>query len=434
MTTRRRFLTGIGTAATASLAGCSSLGGPAEHEDEEIDPSAFDDEIPPIAWPASPLPVSLPESLLETHQTRATQLHSSIPASPPIPNEVVANRLAADREQLGERIDEGSDATLTLEAIDDWRSIRGSAAHLLGAYRAATGADDGAAVADQRETIRTDLGEFVADLDYRATDPIEAILVYAPVEDLLGDVRRYVRPTHPYPDSPIEAVERAGDAVRDGEVATASLADARGFRETYLADRDSVEHQWSRLVDRNRTLDFALHRTRETVGEYAQQYDTERVFDRDLGPVPEELFRIATRRVESGSGRDREYERFGHGEDATAILDSTQELAAIAVLDRIVDGIESAEFDAEATVPAVKSAAADARSAVESLAEATNPHLAVAVARPGIGSYAGARRTLDERYFDPAAAQASFRYATMYARAAPEAADYLVDRLESGGA
>ena len=433
MTTRRRFLAGIGTAAATGFAGCSSLGGPDEREDEEIDPSAFGDGIPAIAWPASPLPVSLPASLLESHRTRATQLYSSVPASPPIPNEVVADELAEDREYLGERIEAGSDATITLEAIDDWRSVRGSAAHLRGAYRAATGADDGAALADRRETVRAELGEFVADLEYQATDPIEAVLVYAPVEDLLGDVRRYVRPIHPYPDALIAAVEQAGDAVRDGELATASLTDARGFRETYLSDRDSVDHQWSRLIDVSRTLDHAAHRTRDTIGEYAQQYDPESVFDRDLGPVSEELFRVASRRVESGSGRDREYERYGHGEYARAILESTQELAAVAVLDRIVDGIESGAFAAEATVSAVNSAAADARSAVESLGEATNPHLAVAVARPGIGSYAGARRRLDERYFDPAEAQASFRYATMYARVAPQAADYLVDRLESDG-
>jgi hypothetical protein len=431
MTTRRRFLAGIGTAAATGLAGCSSLGGPDERESEEIDSSAFGDGVPGIVWPASPFPVSLPASLLETHRTRASQLYSSVPASPPIPNEVVANEVAEDREYLGTRMEEGSDATITLEAIDDWRSIRGSAAHLRGTYRAATGSDDAADVADRRETVRAELGEFVADLEYRATDPIEAVLVYAPVEALLGDVRQYVRPIHPYPDTPLTAVEKAGDAVRDGEVATASLTDARGFRETYLADRDSVDRQWSRLIDVSRTLDHAVHRTRETVGEYVQQYDPGSVFDRNLGPVPEELFRVASRRVESGSGRDREYERYGHGSYARAILDSTQELAAIAALDRVVDGIESAGFAAEATVTAVNNAAADARSAVESLGEATNPHLAIAVARPGIGSYAGARRRLDERYFDPADAQASFRYAAMYARVAPQAADYLVDRLRT---
>ncbi|MFW5903535.1 MAG: hypothetical protein ACOCS7_02225, partial [Halolamina sp.] len=431
MTTRRRFLAGVGTAAAVTLAGCSSLGGPEERERDEIDPEAFEGEIGALTWPASPLPVHLPESLVATHRTRATELYASVPADPSIPNEVVAERLDEERGHLETRLDEESDAGPALEALDDWRYTRGSAANLAGAYRAATGEDDGADVRDRRRTIRADLGDFVADLEYRAADPIEAVQIYATVEDLLGDVRRRVRPVHPYPDSPTAAVEQAGDAVEDVEDAAASLADAREIRDTYLADRESVTSQWSRLIDGSRSMDYALGRTRETAGEFLQEPDPGSVFDRDLTRLAERLYMTASRRVDAGSGGPGEFERRGHGEYATAILDATRELAAIAVLRNVVDGIESGQFADDVTAQSVIDAADEARSAVDALADATDPTLAVAVARPGFGAYQGGRRDLEDHFLAPADAQAAFRYTAMYARVAPEAAGYLVDRLAS---
>lgn len=431
MTTRRQLLAGIGTGVTTALAGCVFRDGPAA-DDETIDPSTFDGEIPAITVPLSPLPVSLPETTVDRHRTRARELFDSVPSDPSIPNGAVAARLQREREHVRERLEEGSEAAETIDVLDDWRNARGDAANLVGTYRAATGSDDGDRVTRRRRQVRTALGEFVADLEYRAGDPVEAVLVYATIETTLGSVRRRVRPMDPYPTSPLSAVERAGDAVEAVEDAVAGLADAQVVHETYLSERDGPDEHWSQLIDASRVLDMATHRTREPIEAYVEEYDPESVFDRDVGPLAASLYRSASRRVASGEGNVREYRRRGHGEYATATLEATRNLVDIAVLRSVANEIEAGAFDREVTAASIEAAAERARSAVDALAGSIHPHLAVAIARPAIWAYENGARAVGERYFDPHDAEASFRHATMFARVAPEAADYLVARFDAG--
>ncbi|MGM0398903.1 MAG: hypothetical protein ACQEQY_07905, partial [Halobacteriota archaeon] len=330
MTTRRSFLAGASAAAVAGLAGCAQLGGPRDEDAPSIDSSEFQDGLPSLPTTAAPLPITIPASLVDPHRRRGRELFESVPADPSIPNEVVAREIDREQDRVQQRLESGSDATFEIDVLRNWRYARGDAANLLGSYRAATGSDDGETVQERRATVRADLGAFTADLEYRASDPIEGILVYATVEDLLEDVRRQARPEHPYPESPIDAVEQAGRAVEECEDAEAGLADARAIHQQYLDRRDATESQWSTLIEGTRVLSIATDTTRQTLDGY-QEYEAEAVFDRDVGRVADRLFRDASRRVQSGDGSIGEYRRRGDGAFASALLEAGRDLAAMAV-------------------------------------------------------------------------------------------------------
>ncbi|UWG46601.1 Uncharacterized protein HSRCO_0302 [Halanaeroarchaeum sp. HSR-CO] len=430
MTTRRSFLAGAGAVAVTGLAGCGALDGPRGEDTPSIDSSEFQDGLPPLPTTAAPLPITIPASLVDPHRRRARELVESVPADPSIPNGVVAREIDRDQDRVQQRLESGSDATFEIDVLRDWRHTRGNAANLLGSYRAATGNDDGEAVSERRTAVREDLGAFTADLEYRASDPVEAVLVYATLENLLEDVRRQARPERPYPESPIDAVEQAGRAVEETEDAESSLADARAIHQQYLDRRDTTESQWSTLIEGTRVLSIATDTTRQTLDGY-QEYEAETVFDRDVGRVAARLFRDASRRVQSGEGAIGEYRRRGDGAFASALLEAGRDLAAMAVYRSVYRAIEDDDVNEDVTASSIRSSAADARSAIAALEEADYPHLSVAIARAGMGGYDDARRSLDERYFDAEDAEASLRYATMYARVAPEAATYLVERLRT---
>jgi len=426
MTTRRTLLTGVGTIVATSLAGCASLRGTGDQASKRIDPGEIG-AVEPVTVPVSTLPVAIPPSLVERHRTRAADLLGSVPTDPAIPNEVVVDRLQNDRERVAKRLADGSDASDQVDRLDDWRHVRGEAANLSGAYRAATGTDDGPAVDERRRTIRGGLGAFAADVDYRAADPVEAVVVHATLEELRDTAERLTRPIPPYPQSPEAAVEQAGDAVERVETAAASLADARGIREAYLGDRPSVTSQWSTLADAGRQVEVAADIARRPLERYRTS-DPGDVFDRDVrGTATGQLFEIAARRIRPPALDAGDLRR--DGEYARALLDSGRSLAAIAALRSVVDTIESGGGVESVTAESVTTAAATARQAIRSLGDGPHPHLSVAIASPAVANYRSGRRHLEESYFDAHDAWVAFRYATLLARAASQAADYVAARL-----
>ncbi|MFB6069386.1 MAG: hypothetical protein ABEJ76_00045 [Halanaeroarchaeum sp.] len=428
MTTRRALLAGVGTAATAILAGCATFGGSEGRATERVGEAAFSEGVPSLDWPVSPFPVAIPPSLRERHRNRARALLESVPADPSIPNGVIESGIETDRERVAERLARGSRATMDVERLDDWRGYRGDAASLVGRYRAATGIDEGDAVRRRRGSVRDGIGRFAADVTYRATTAVEATLVYSTVEALLEDARRYARPTEPYPEQPVAAVDRAGEAVRAVERAEAAFADAASLHDAYLTTRGDGTSRWVTLVRASRDLAFAVDRAVRPLERY-RQADPQDVFDRDVeGTAAGRLFEIAARRLRPASDETRDLQR--SGEFATAVLESGRDLAAVASLRGAVDAVEKGRLAETVTETVVRDAAARARSAVVALEDADRPHLSAAIARPAQFDYANAARRLAEDYFDPTDAAASFQYAALRARAAPVVAAYLVDRLD----
>lgn len=426
MTTRRSMLAGVGTLAATTLAGCASLRGTDDTASERIEPGDVG-PVEALPVPVSTLPVAIPQSLAKAHRTRASDLLDSVPTDPSVPNGVVAKRIQADRERVQKRLTAGSDAAEQLARLEDWRHVRGDAANLSGAYRAATGTDDGAAVAERRRSVRAERNAFAATIEYRASDPVEAVLVHATLEDLLGTAERLTRATPPYPDSPAAAVEQAGDVVERVETAAASVADARGVREAYLRDRSSVTSHWATLAEAGRQVEVAADIARRPLERYRTS-DVGDVFDRDVeGTLAGQLFEIAARRIRPAVDDAGDMRR--DGEYARAILDSGRTLGAIAALRSVVDAIESGGLDESLSPKSVTDAATAARQATESLGTGPHPHLTVALAYPAVANYRAGRRYVEDSYFDARDAWVDFRYAALLARAAPQAADYVAARL-----
>jgi hypothetical protein len=428
MTTRRRLLAGLGTAAVSGLAGCSALDGFRDDTDQRDERVRLDEPLPQASLPVAPLPMALSDSMVETHRTRAAELANSVPADPQIPNGTIARRITNERERIRQRLDEESDATHAIARLDDWRFRRQNAAELAGQYRAATGTDDGETVRQRRDAVREARHGLTADLEYRAADPVEAVLIYATVEDLLADADRQARPSPPYPESPTERVEQAGDAVGAAEDAVATLADARGIRDAYLTARRTRSSQWATLIEASRRVGYGADFSRRDVERYRERQATA-VFDADVeGTVAAHLFQTARFEVEADTDANREHRRAG--EYASAILGSGYELVGTAILQNVVSAIENGTFVREATADTIRAAAASARSALQAVANAEHPHLSATLARPALSYYQSGQRYVDEDHFDPANVEAEFRYATLQARIAPKAAQYVVERIE----
>lgn len=426
MSSRRALLAGLGTVASASLAGCAGLLDGGERSTPDIDRSALAAAVPPVDLPVDPLPVALPESLVANHRERASALLDAVPERPAVPNAVVARRLERDRERAAERLTDGVDARGALDRLNGWRSIRRSAADLRGAYRAATGHDDAERVRLRRRVVRGGLAAFVSDLEYRARDPVEAVLVYAPIEELASDARRQIQPVFPYPDDPLSAVEAAGRAVGSVEDAVATFADARGVESAYTDAHSDLATHWVTLSEAAGRLDHSVARTLRPVEEYRRSGPD--AFERDVsGTVAGRLFRMASTRARDGPDdvRDKRHA----GEYARAVRQSARELVTAVVLKRVVEDVREDAIDDEVTRAAIVDAAARARDAFDALADATHPRLAAAIATTAANGYEGGRQYLGEQFYDPADALVAFEYAARSAAVAPQAADFVAERL-----
>mgnify|MGYP000504203474 FL=1 len=267
MRSRRTVLAGLGAIGVAGVSGCAALPfGNDQSDNEDVSLSTHD--IGSIAWPESPFPVAVPVSLVNAHRERSRELLAAVPSEPSVPNGAVAREVRSNREHAADRLGDEPDESWPTEELSAWRGRRNEAACVLGTYRAATGEDDAAAVTERRQRVRDDLGSFVANHEYRASSPLEAVLAHAPIEDLVGDCRRRVRPDPAYPSDPVARPFQAGDAVGRVELARATLADARRLREAYLGERSEAIPRWTALIDASKRLEYAASRTRSSVTDF----------------------------------------------------------------------------------------------------------------------------------------------------------------------
>jgi len=141
---RRRFLAGVATAGAAALGGCSALPFGEEGERRELPASLPADVVGPVEWPASPFPATVPASLADAHEARTPEVLAAVPSDPDVPNTAVAEKIRSDREQARKRADTAAPDGWPTDVLSAWRQRRADAAAVRGAYRAATGTDDGA--------------------------------------------------------------------------------------------------------------------------------------------------------------------------------------------------------------------------------------------------------------------------------------------------
>ena len=426
MTSRRRLLAGLGTVGVAGLAGCSTLPFSDDESDATEEVTLSPDVVGSITWPESPFPVEIPVSLTEAHEERARELLASVPEDPSIPNRAIAEELRSERERVAERLRNDVEDPWPTDGLAERRNRREAAATVWGTYRGATGEDDSNSVTDRQRAVRDDLGSFVADHEYRASSPLEAVLTHAPIEALVAECRRRARPNPTYPSDPIAHPFRAGDAVGRVEDARATIDDARGLREAYVSERLEASSQWTALIEASDELRISVARTRSTVQDVLEA--DESPFDADLEGTPGRTqFMSARGRVESATSDHEEHLR--RGDYATAVIEAGRALAAIEALRATIEGIRNGAYQDDVTVESVTRTADQAREAVTAIEEGGDQKLAALIARPVFLTFESAPNLIKEGYTDPVRLQGELALAELYARAVPAATEFLLERL-----
>ncbi|WP_096395051.1 hypothetical protein [Halorubrum trapanicum] len=425
---RRRFLAGIATAGAAAVAGCSALPFGAGEERREAPASLPADAVGPVEWPASPYPVAVPGSLAAAHESRTRELLDDVPTDPDLPNAGVAAAIGDDREQARRRADAEVPDGWPVDVLSAWRRRREDAAEVRGAYRAATGADEGSDLIARRRAVRDDRGALASGLEYRAESPAAAVLAYEPIESLLAECAGHVAPRVTYPDDPVAEPFRAGEAVARVEHARAAISDAAGLREAYLDGRDGATPQWASLVAAADGLRGSVIRTRATVRE--RTGGEEPFADEDLsGTVAQELVAVSDLRTESAV---EDVERAVEADEyATAAVESGVALAEIEAYRRAVAAIRDGEHREVPSESSVRSAADRAGTAVAEAVEGGGP-LATRLVRPAVEAVGYVADRIAEGYGSVRRSQAELAYAALYANAVPPAAEFVRERLARG--
>ncbi|MYL17015.1 hypothetical protein GLW36_10215 [Halorubrum terrestre] len=424
---RRRLLAGVAATGAAALAGCSGLpfAGGEERRDSPVSLPA--DAVGSIEWPASPFPTAVPASLAAAHEARTRSLLDDVPAEPELPNAAVATEIETRRERARERANAGLPDEWPVDDLDAWRRRREDAAEVRAAYRAATGNDDGSELSARRRAVRDARTALTGDLAYRSESTAAAVLAYEPVESLLAECARSVRPQVTYPADPLAEPFRAGEAVGRVERAEAAAADAEGLREACLDSWDEASPRWASLVAAAETLRGSVSRTRASVRERVGREDP--LDEEDLsGTVAQELAATGETRVESAV--EDVSRATDAGEHATAVVEAGTALAEVEAYRAAVGEIRDGRHRAAPTESSVRSTAERARAAVSEAVDAGDP-LAARLLRPGLGVFGYAADRVEEGYGSaPRRTQASLVYAALYASAVPAAAEFVRERLE----
>lgn len=424
-TSRRQFLVGLGAAGTAVTAGCSGLpfGGEARSDGDPV--SLSSDVIGPIDRPAWPFPAATAGSLAEAHEARARDLLSAVPSDPDVPNAAVAARIDDERERALRRTNGDPPAGWTVDALAEWRRRRGDAAVVRGAYRAATGVDEGAGLVARRRAIREDRATLAADLEYRARSVEEAVLAYEPVESLLAESARHVEPRVSYPADPVAEPFRAGEAAGDVERARATVADAAGLRSAYLGGEDGASPRWASLIAAAGGLRGSVSRTHSTVRRRA---DGGASSDGDLsGTVAQELLTVSERRVESTVEEVRE--AADAGDHATVAAESGVALAAVDALRTAGEEISEGKYTDPPSESSVRAAAERARSGADAAVDGNDP-LATRLVRPAFETLERVVDRIEEGYASPRQTEAELHFVDLYTSAVPRATAFVRDRLD----
>ena len=429
--TRRRLLAGCGVGLTA-LAGCSGF--PGLGGDETPDRPGYDREElvralgdPDEVYPPDTFPVAVPAALQNRHRERARRYLDDVPTAPSLPNEAVATKLADERSDALEGLEDDAWGR-PRHRLETWRQRRVEAATVRGSYLAATGDIDGQDVADARDRVRSTLASFDADWTYRATDPVAAAVVHGTLEKYVEASRTRLYDRSSFPDDPGEAVFEAGEVVGDVDAAAAAVVDAGRLREQYRRAVDDADSHRHHLAAVAQSLERSLSQTTDDLRPYVEG-DPD-VFDRDLRGTPaRHLFRAVARLVEWRSD-EAEQARRRHA-PASAVLETGRALVAAGALEAVVDAVRDGRYQTHPTVADVEAARQRSLDALETAWRATPQPLAVELSERAVLSLRGAAQTVDRGYHGPAEALAHVVTAEAQARAVPAATAFVAERVRA---
>lgn len=421
---RRQLLAGIATAGAAAIGGCSGLSSTGEKTERDAPASLPSDVVDSFDWPPSPFPVAVPEALAGAHETRARNLLAEVPAEPDLPNQAVADAISDDRDRAHQRAARDVPDHWPVDTLSAWRRRRADAAAVRGAYRAAIGDADASDLVARRRAVRDERGTLASDLEYRAGSPEEAVLAYEPIESLLAECEKHVRPRVTYPADPVAEPFRAAEAVGNVERAQAAVADADGLRRAVRGERDEASPQWASVIAAAAELRPSVSRTRATVGNEGEP----RFGDEDLsGTVAQELVAVTDRRVESTVDDVRQAS--DAGEYATAVVEAGAALAAVEGTRTVSRAIRDGRHREEPSKSSVRSAAERAQRSVREALDGGDP-LATRLVRPGLETLGFVAGRTEDGYGSVRRIQAELRFVDLYASAVPAATEFVRGRLE----
>lgn len=379
---RRAVLAACGAGLT-TLAGCSSLdpGGDTPSYDTARLAALGQMDVP---QPPATFPVSVPDAMLSRHRDRARALVERVPEQPDVPGDV-RERLREDRKAVLDRLDAtDDDATgrtrTPLGQLAAARALRGDAAAVDAAYRAATNDITRQAVADRRADLRSALVTFERDWTYRGDDPATAVVVHRALEQLRLEARPGIAPERAFPEEPTVDVFRVGELVRHLERGEAALTDAGRLRTRYRDGLSGPRPYWTAISVATGRLQRISEQYREDLHFYIDADVEELPFDRSIEGTP--LERLYFRAVDGLEIFRTDAEQARHRGDPAAVLIATAiELTVLRALDAVVADIENDRVTVPETVDGIAAARQEAIDTLERAWSTDPTALAAAVAR-----------------------------------------------------
>lgn len=221
--TRRGVLSGLGTVALASVAGCNVLNRGQDDSPPRLEPDAvetiLDMSAPDVRRPA---PVQPSSEAIEAGLTRSSELLAAVPesiSSDEIPNGVVRQGVeSAHKDALDarEEVEVAPDRLRALEAVRTAREHAREAAVGFESVREDLAAD----VEAERNETRTAIGTRLAQVEYAGEDRERTLLVAFRSEEFLTNARRRI--THGPRTADPSALDVA-DVAGDVEYASATI-------------------------------------------------------------------------------------------------------------------------------------------------------------------------------------------------------------------
>jgi len=431
MNQSRREVLGVCGAALTALAGCSALD--LGDDDPTYDAGRLR-SLGEKGIPRAPtdFPVSVPDSMVGRHRERTRTLLQRVPEQPSVPNQAVGRQLQEDREAIRRRLErdgerEDAPAYDPLARLGDARRLRGDAAAVDAAYRAATDDLNPETVTERRFQLRLDLQQFERGWTYRGDDPAAAVVVHRRLETLRREVRRGLFPERLVPAEPKTDVFAVGEAVRRIEVGRAALQDASGLRARYRDGLSKQREFWTAFSVATNQLRRRSTALRRNLHEFIRRPSQNPPFERSVDGTPlERIYRDAVSEV--FHTRDDARRARHRGARADAVVTQGLTLASLRTLDAVVAAIEDRQVSVPSSVDEIAAARQAAADALDAAWSATPTALASVIARPahalfergvdrlgGRDSRAGSPSTTDGQ-----AAFVHFFHAARYAEAVPQ--------------
>jgi hypothetical protein len=437
---RRGVLAAGGASALAALAGCSSVpfvgGGSDDDPLPEYNVADLAETIRTSRVETSAVyPAPVPESLVDAHRRRATDLLDSVPESPSFPNEAVQTAVRHEYDHAADRLSDTGDVDdpITLADVGTWEYARDDAAAAAFAYRAASGEFDAAEAARWRRRVEDDYRTERRERPYRGETVLDALAVAAELESRLETASRWLTPNERFPERPETVPSEAGDVAADIERADAGVTTVRGLRDARAPDE--LPDHWSAIADAAGELEDVYH---ETVAEVAPYLDGDPepggVYDADVGTS------TAAHHLFEAAAPDYDVERaesaLVRSDYAVAVQQYTRALLGVLVVARSAGAIRAGEHGTPPDVAAVRDARQTAVDAVRSLESERRGLLAEQLA-------AGLRRHIDyrdrnllsEHAHDRSVVRAAggYAYVAYAAEQVPAVADRVARELDADG-